>query len=101
MTKNDIQVEKNNKIQKYKSTGDILLQSQPEKLGIVLGENGEEVVLKEGEIAFCIADKKANDLELGEMVYCPCTVIIYFSTLLASLVAQMVKNMLAMPKTRV
>lgn len=68
MTKNDIQVEKNNKIQKYKSTGDILLQSQPEKLGIVLGENGEEVVLKEGEIAFCIADKKANDLELGDKI---------------------------------
>ena len=68
MTKNNFEVKKGNNIQGYKSNGDILLQSQPEKLGKILDEDGKEVALNDGEIAFCIADKKNNNLQIGDKV---------------------------------
>lgn len=68
MTKNNFQVESGDNIQEYKSNGDILLQSQPETLGKILDEEGKEVTLNDGEIAFCIADKKNNNLEIGDKI---------------------------------
>ncbi len=52
LSKDAIEVMRDEKIQAFEPFGEILLQAQPKKYGKLLDDNGEEVILKPGEIAF-------------------------------------------------
>lgn len=66
--KDAIKIKRGKKIIDFEPAGQILLQSQPKKYGKLLDDNGEEINLKSGEIAFSLADKSKNGLEIGDKV---------------------------------
>lgn len=68
LSKDAIEIKRSEKIQDFEPTGEILLQPQPKKYGKILDEEGEEIILKPGEIAFSLADKSKNNLEVGDKV---------------------------------
>jgi putative ABC transport system permease protein len=68
LSKDAIEVMRDEKIQAFEPFGEMLLQVQPKKYGKLLDDNGEEVILKSGEIAFSLADKSKNGLEVGDKV---------------------------------
>ena len=68
LSKDAVEVKRNEKIQDFEPYGETLIQSQPKKYGKLLDDNGEEITLKSGEIAFSLADKSKNNLEVGDEV---------------------------------
>ncbi|MGG7177495.1 ABC transporter permease [Clostridium paraputrificum] len=68
LSKDSIKIKEGDKIREFEPFGESILQSQPKKYGKLLGDNGEEVTLKSGEIAFSQADKSKNNLEVGDKV---------------------------------
>jgi putative ABC transport system permease protein len=68
LSKDAIEVKRDEKVQDFEPYGETLLQSQPKKYGKLLDDNGEEITLKSGEIAFSLADKSKNNLEVGDEV---------------------------------
>jgi len=68
LSKDVIKINQDEKIRDFEPFGETLLQSQPKKYGKILDDNGEEIILKSGEIAFSLADKSKNNLEVGDKV---------------------------------
>jgi len=68
LSKDSIKIKKDKKLQDFEPFGETLLTAQPKKYGKLLDDNGEEVILKSGEIAFSLAHKSKNNLEVGEKV---------------------------------
>lgn len=68
LSKDNIKIKENEKLQEFQPFGETLLAAQPKKYGKLLDNNGEEVILKPGEIAFSLADKSKNNLEVGDKV---------------------------------
>lgn len=68
LSKEAIKIKKEGKFKDFEPLGETLLQAQPKKYGKLLDDNGEEVVLKAGEIAFSLADKSKNNLDVGDKV---------------------------------
>lgn len=68
LSKDNIKIKEDEKLQEFQPFGETLLQAQPKKYGKLLDDNGEEVILKSGEIAFSLADKSKNNLEVGDKV---------------------------------
>lgn len=68
LSKDNIKIKKDKELQDFQPFGETLLQAQPKKYGKLLDDNGEEVILKSGEIAFSLADKNKNNLEVGDKV---------------------------------
>jgi putative ABC transport system permease protein len=68
LSKENIKIKQDNKLQDFQPFGETLLQAQPKKYGKLLDGDGNEVVLKPGEIAFSMPDKSKNNLEVGDKV---------------------------------
>ncbi|WP_346888007.1 FtsX-like permease family protein [Clostridium sp. UBA1056] len=68
LSKDNIKIKEDEKLQDFEPFGETLLAAQPKKYGKLLDNNGEEVILKPGEIAFSLADKSKNNLEVGDKV---------------------------------
>jgi putative ABC transport system permease protein len=68
LSKDNIKIKEDEKLQDFQPFGETLLQAQPKKYGKLLDDNGEEAILKSGEIAFSLADKSKNNLEVGDKV---------------------------------
>ncbi|MBZ9685640.1 FtsX-like permease family protein [Clostridium estertheticum] len=68
LSKDNIKIKEDKKLRDFQPFGQTLLQAQPKKYGKLLDDNGEEVILKSGEIAFSLPDKNKNNLEVGEKV---------------------------------
>lgn len=68
LSKDNIKIKEDEKLQEFQPFGETLLQAQPKKYGKLLDDNGEEAILKSGEIAFSLADKSKNNLEVGDKV---------------------------------
>ncbi len=68
LSKDNIKIKKGEKLQDFEPFGDMLLQAQPKKYGKLLDDNGKDIILKSGEIAFSLADKNKNNLEANDKV---------------------------------
>lgn len=68
LSKDNIKIKKDGQLQDFDPAGEILLQPQPKKYGKILDEEGEEIILKSGEIAFSLIDKSKNALEVNDKV---------------------------------
>lgn len=68
LPKDTIKIERGGNIKDFEPFGEILLESQPKKYGKIIDENGEEINLKSGEIAFSLIDKNKNNLKIGDKV---------------------------------
>lgn len=68
LSKENIKIKEGDKLRDFQPFGEILLQTQPKRYGKLLDDNGEEVILKSGEIAFSLADKSKNNLKVGDKV---------------------------------
>lgn len=68
LPKDAIKLIRNGEIKDFEPFGENLLQTQPEKYGKILNDNGEEIDLEPGEIAFSLGDKSKNKLEIGDKV---------------------------------
>ncbi|SHI98036.1 putative ABC transport system permease protein [Clostridium amylolyticum] len=68
LSKDAIKIKRGDEIKDFEPFGESLLQVQPKKYGKLLNDKGEEIILKPGEIAFSLADKSKNNLEIGDKV---------------------------------
>lgn len=68
LSKENIKIKEYKELKDFQPFGETLLQAQPKKYGKLLDDNGEEVILKSGEIAFSLADKSKSNLEVGDKV---------------------------------
>jgi putative ABC transport system permease protein len=68
LSKDNIKIKEEDKLKEFQPFGETLLQTEPKKYGKLLDDNGEEVNLKAGEIAFSIPDKSKNNLKVGDKI---------------------------------
>lgn len=68
LSKEAVKMKKGESIKDFKPFGQILLQAQPKKYGKLLDDNGEEINLNSGEIAFSLVEKNKNNLEIGDKI---------------------------------
>lgn len=68
LSKDNIKIEKDVNIKDFEPLGYSLLEAQPKNYGKIIDENGEEINLKSGEIAFSLIDKNKNNLKIGDKI---------------------------------
>ncbi|GKX67573.1 ABC transporter permease [Inconstantimicrobium mannanitabidum] len=68
LSKDNIKIKDDSKTREFQPFGETLLQTQPKKYGKILDDNGEEINLKSGEIAFSLAEKNKNNLKVGDKI---------------------------------
>lgn len=68
ISKDNIKIKEDANLKDFEPFGETIIQSQPKKYGKLLDDNGDEINLKSGEIAFSQADKSKNNLEVGDKV---------------------------------
>lgn len=66
--KDDIYINNDGIKSKYEMTSSMTIEAQTKKYMKLLDDNGEAINLKEGEIAFPIAEKNKNNLKLGDKI---------------------------------
>ncbi|QAA32259.1 ABC transporter permease [Clostridium manihotivorum] len=68
LSKDKIKIKKDEKLKKFESVAEDLLQAQPKKYGKLLDDNGEEIKLNIGEIAISLPEKSKNKLKVGDKI---------------------------------
>jgi putative ABC transport system permease protein len=68
LSKDNIKIKTGDTLKEFDPYGQILFQAQPHKYGKMLNDNGDEINLKAGEIAFSLDDKRKNNLKIGDKV---------------------------------
>ncbi|MBK1812752.1 FtsX-like permease family protein [Clostridium sp. YIM B02505] len=68
LSKDNIKIKTGDTLKEFNPYGQILFQAQPQNYGKMLDDNGDEINLKAGEIAFSLGDKRKNNLEIGDTI---------------------------------
>lgn len=68
LSKDNAKIKKGEEIEEFQPFGETILEPQPKKYGKILDDKGNEINLKSGEIAFSLADKNKNNLEVGDKI---------------------------------